>query len=142
MTATERPTARLQLMLTHPRGGNDTEPRTSMRITDYASNVILAELELTPAQFVDLMSNTNVDVDAVVPSPTETDRLFRERTIDSRIVPTELGSKAGYKEGGEAKERIESWATEIMFNEDWDTYNVVTSSQRFYVTFLRWAPRA
>lgn len=134
-----RPISPIQLLITHPSGGD--ERRISLRITDRTSGAIVADADLTPEQFADLLGTRTVEVDARVPDEVVKARLFRKQEVESRPIPEEIGTRWTYGKDEAVTARVDEWVAKIAEAEGWDTVTVANNSQSFYVTLRRWAPR-
>lgn len=136
----DRSTGEITIALSHPQSSSG-ERRVTIQVNDEASNLRLLDISLTPEEFADLMGGRFLRVSATIPAAAGTARLFRQRDMNTVPVPAELGSRYDYTSEPEVASKIDAWAAAIAADEGWDEHQVVTSSQRFYATFLRWAPR-
>lgn len=137
MPTPARDTAKLSMVVTHPSGG-DTR-YVSVRITDEASNMILADMELSTDQFADLLSTRTVQADARVPGVAYRHRLFRERVFESCAVPAELGGKWDYaRDLDGARARIDAWVEQARTDGGWERAALQLGSRKFYAIFERW----
>ncbi len=100
------------LQLSYPYSNTSNETFVNLRITDQKSRNLVADIQLTAAQFTQLLGSMSIEVPAVLADIAGRTRLGAAKFHYSEKIPREV---TGWRNGSDVKEVAEAWAQRRIY---------------------------